>query len=573
MSDLVLLPSSPNRTESDTKYLILFGPLKNQNVIRASYHWDDRKKLQEDHFLILNLYEDYLERLTSDLNNLNDIQKTKEYWRIIIGPWLYYFISIVFDRFEMIKISSQKHKICFAELPKYNSMDWVPLDFIDFNKKFNNDDWNYYLFSEIIKNTKFVNKKETNNELDLSSEKTIRDKFFYLKSVLFFLTKIFRNIKRKVVFVEIDIPQKQIYKLLFKLRSFSISYYLRVRPNSKEFDPKKRTKLLKTVNDQNSLEKLLDLLIPKNIPLAYLEGFKEIEKNSNKIFPKKADLIMTSNAYFSNEHFKFWVAEQKNLNTEFWVMVHGGHHGTALFNGPGELTEKIADRFYCWGWGKYNLPSPKLSNLRAHNIKMKGNKILFIPYSISKYSNHVDSSPMSNSFDDCKKMHCDFFNELKKIRMIEQVIVRIKKDIESRNLEDEYSDHLNSNQFLISDNEPLVKSIEKSQLVIVTYDSTVFLEALILNQPTCLFLRKNFWEMSEDAQPFFDRFVSCGILHYDEKSLANHISKNKNNFKIWWYSKEVQEAKNSFIKKFGLNSDNWIEDWYNEINNFLQKKK
>ena len=573
MSDLVLLPASPNRTESDTKYLILFGPLKNQNVIRASYHWDDRKKLQEDHFHILNLYEDYLERLTFDLNNLNDIQKTKEYWRIIIGPWLYYFISMVFDRFEMIKISSQKYKICFAELPKYNSIDWVPLDFIDFNKKFNNDDWNYYLFSEIIKNTKFVNKKETNSELYPSSEKIIQDKFFYLKSFLFFLTKFFRKIKRKVIFVEVDISQKQIYKLLFKLRSFSISYYLRVRPKSKEFDLKQRTKLLKTVNDQNPLEKLLDLLIPKNIPLSYLEGFKEIEKESNKIYPKKADLIMTSNAYFSNEHFKFWVAKQKNLNAEFWVMVHGGHHGTALFNGPGELTEKISDRFYCWGWGKFNLPSPKLSDLRAYNIKTKGNKILFIPYSISKYSNHVDSSPISNSFDDCKKMHCDFFKELKKIKMIEQVIVRIKKDIESRNLEDDYSDHININQFLYSDNEPLVKSIEKSELVIVTYDPTVFLEALILNQPTCLFLRKNFWEMSKDAQPFFDCFVSCGILHYDEKSLANHISKYKNNYKIWWYSKEVQEAKNSFIKKFGLNSDNWIEDWYNEISNFLEKKK
>ena len=42
-------------------------------------------------------------------------------------------------------------------------------------------------------------------------------------------------------------------------------------------------------------------------------------------------------------------------------MVHGGHHGTALFNGPGKLTEDIADRFYSWGWEKFKLPSPKLS--------------------------------------------------------------------------------------------------------------------------------------------------------------------------------------------------------------------
>ena len=79
MSDFVLLPASLNRPESDFNYLILFGPLSNQNETRATYHWDDRKKLLEDHFLILNLYEDYLERLTLGLNNLKmrHLPKTK----------------------------------------------------------------------------------------------------------------------------------------------------------------------------------------------------------------------------------------------------------------------------------------------------------------------------------------------------------------------------------------------------------------------------------------------------------------------------------------------------------------
>ena len=119
---------------------------------------------------------------------------------------------------------------------------------------------------------------------------------------------------------------------------------------------------------------------------------------------------MTSNAYFSNEHFKTWIAEQKQSQTKLWVMVHGGHHGTALFNGPGKLTEDIADRFY--SWEKFKLPSPKLPLQKKIKIKSRGKNILFIPYSVSRYSNHLDSSPIGESFYDCLKMHKRFFEKL-----------------------------------------------------------------------------------------------------------------------------------------------------------------
>ena len=70
---------------------------------------------------------------------------------------------------------------------------------------------------------------------------------------------------------------------------------------------------------------------------------------------------MTSNAYFSNEHFKTWIAEQKQSQTKlglwFMVVIMVQHYLMA----PGKLTEDIADRFYSWGWEKFKLPSPKLS--------------------------------------------------------------------------------------------------------------------------------------------------------------------------------------------------------------------
>ena len=45
-----------------------------------------------------------------------------------------YFISIVFDRLESIRISSEEYQIAYSKTPKYEVKDWVPLDFIDFKK-------------------------------------------------------------------------------------------------------------------------------------------------------------------------------------------------------------------------------------------------------------------------------------------------------------------------------------------------------------------------------------------------------------------------------------------------------
>ena len=61
-------------------------------------------------------------------------------------------------------------------------------------------------------------------------------------------------------------------------------------------------------------------------------------------------------------------------------------------------------------------------------------------------------------------------------------------------------------------------SIKKSELVIVTYDSTVFLESLTLNVPTCLFQKRILGD-EQSFLKYFEKLHACGVLHYDESSL------------------------------------------------------
>ena len=75
------------------------------------------------------------------MNQAHDLDYDTDYWKIIIGPWLYYFISIVFDRYEMLKYASDHYEIDHTNIPNYETSEWIPLDYTDFNYKFYSDSW------------------------------------------------------------------------------------------------------------------------------------------------------------------------------------------------------------------------------------------------------------------------------------------------------------------------------------------------------------------------------------------------------------------------------------------------
>ena len=72
------------------------------------YHWSNKNKLENDNKYLTDLYERYLIYLSSILNKFHNKNKDTQYWRIIIGPWLRFFIDIVFDRYETLKLNNKK---------------------------------------------------------------------------------------------------------------------------------------------------------------------------------------------------------------------------------------------------------------------------------------------------------------------------------------------------------------------------------------------------------------------------------------------------------------------------------
>ena len=128
MSRFVLELTPLNKSIKNSKILMLgvwCGSIKERNETTIDYHWDDRSKLYNDYEYIFSLYEKYLNKLSKGLNEIHGTNHTIEFWRIIVGPWLHYFISIVLDRYEMLNIAAQIYEIKHTRIPNYNSADYI----------------------------------------------------------------------------------------------------------------------------------------------------------------------------------------------------------------------------------------------------------------------------------------------------------------------------------------------------------------------------------------------------------------------------------------------------------------
>ena len=74
------------------------------------YHWDNKELLLKEFKYLENFYENLLKTLADFLNSIHKQNYSKNFWRILIGPWLGYTIFMFFDRWKNI-ISSRYEDI------------------------------------------------------------------------------------------------------------------------------------------------------------------------------------------------------------------------------------------------------------------------------------------------------------------------------------------------------------------------------------------------------------------------------------------------------------------------------
>lgn len=533
----------------------------------APYHWNDRKKLKSDHDYLKILYENILISVSENLNRLNKTNESKEYWRIIIGPWLITYISIMFDRWEMIgRVFADGKKITTADLPQKHERI-VAKDFDDFVRIMQSDEWNFQVYHRII-NHRFKHQVtfQQIRQPTFKSQRTC-DTTDYKNHVkyktLVVADKLFKLISRNpkvfiykgyfspISLVKLNLSLRQVPRMY--LEDFTLSL-------SAKYDFKYRSATSFDLRDNDFEDFFLHSLF-LDMPIAYLEAYQEIKNFVDRI-PMQPEKIMTANAYWGEDIFKYWLALQKKNNRKIIISHHGGSIPPLFdtFLHEEDIADRVATWFKPYHSRHIQLPPNKLCGITIPN--QKGVSCSLIGFESPRFGYRATAGPIANRVIDCFNQSITFCEALKP---------EIKAVLKIRPYPDmgwqtklRFSDKLG---VLKIDSGSYKDFINNAKLLICTYPQTTFSEAMISGKPVILLYIPEFNEPVEVALELIDTLVNAKIIFSDPIKAAEHINLKWDHLEEWWETDEVINARKKF-NDIALNIDKaWVKKWKSFLKN------
>jgi len=472
---------------------------KNEPVI-IKHRWKDKERHNADYEYIEKLYERYLLIVSTRLNDLNGVNNSIQYWRILIGPWLMYMTIVFFERYHCLEDAIKKFDIVGC-LKSNESIDrFIPNDMEDFNKFIGQDSWNFFVYSQIID---FLIPNNDFEKLEYVKSKINKDKtgqtlkLFLLKILEFLFSFAAKSFLRstitesKYLFLGTYLGFRDFIKLNFK--TLQVPLYDNIsKPQSSKIDFKLRLSLKIKKNKKKNFENYFSEKLFLFLPVIYLEGFVKLKcEYRNLVLPKNPSVIFTSATIYHRSLFMLYVAEKTNQGAKLILGQHGGLYITGKYHRQEKHEIKISDKFLTWGNHNTNhkivnvgmISKPKFYKRVSHP-----QKILIVLNSIPQYVGNLNTDNLIVRFDEyieeCLNL-CQllFYNtKLKKnltLGMYYHDYGWNEKQIFKTKLPDIKYEDTNFN---------IWKSIAKSKIVIFTYNSTGILELMALNSPILNFI-------------------------------------------------------------------------------------
>jgi len=525
------------------------------------YHWRDRTKHRHDYDYLEQYYERVLAALAVSLNKYHNVDRPLKYWRLILGPWLIEYVSVVWDRWENLRIAFDKWDFDTTLVIDYDISNFIAKDYRDVMACFNNHLWNHLLFSEILKSyyrdririkTVSLDDISLHKNHNATPVKSLKWRIAYL------IDDILRRVQinRKIVIVGGYFHPKALMKIAIKLGQLPRLHH--------EFDkeiampnPSRIKKQLDfKFSSNDSFERFVEQHIINHIPVAYMEGYSEIKKEVYKSLPN-CDIIFTANSHYSNELFKVWCAEMIELNKILIVSAHGGALRSLMAGFFHE--EKISYKKVVWQVPIFT-NHVKLSPNKIINFNLNeeiGRNITIVGLELDAYPRRCASGPGASLMLD------DYYQKISFVNMLND---EVKLALQIRpttnrgwNTKQRYIDDLGMDK--ISPYKTYKEAISHSRLLVCTYPQTTFFEAMYSGVPTILLYTDEYWELGAEFDDLLQTLKNAKIIFSDAETAAQHVNLIWDDIESWWNNAITIQARENFFDSCGRVSDDWQVEW------------
>ena len=551
------------------------------NAETLKFHWADYYKLESDYHYLNEFEARLIPDLTSWLNKYHGVEHSQRYWHILVGPWLTYFLHIVFERWESIRVATEQYDITGTTIVSYNEAANIPKDMFEFALCMGTDQWNHFIFSEIckffIENEKLIyldlaNNTQENEQLPSPPAFSLKGKI--AGALLGSFKKLAARFTRNNTYFICSSYMGMKAETLLNLKLGQLpTFYELVFPTKINPDNGVRRVASFEYSSGSRFEEFFAGMISKQIPTCFLEGYEIMLKDVTALpFPCAPKLIFTSNFLAFDSLAMAYTAAQVDLGAKIVHGQHGGY-GIPAFMSAFNHEKSIADRFISWGMIQAEMenmaPVGILKPIDQYRIKgspNQNNRLLLIRGLWPRYTFRLDSGSglnLNDTIDNCMQ----FVSLLDKNISGEQLLVRLYPTNHGFGEEERWCDRFPS--IKLDKSSSIAKLVSGSRLVIYTYNiGTGYLEFLCANVPTITFWDMNTSPVSDIAVPYFEELKRVGIFHDTPESLATHVHAVWNDVATWWQNADVQYAVKNFCERFAFVPHNLVR----EVESVLRKE-
>ena len=523
--------------------------------------WNDYKKKIIDIKKNIKLYNYYMDQLIVFLNNYHRKDHSRRYWSIILGPWLWRFISGMSFKWNLINSIEKKYIFLKKEI---DLKEVIPLGIEDYQKIKNTNYWTHYCYSKIIEHS-FSKKFFIKNNGDLKKNFE-RDQIYNnlktsnIKEKISFLTQKILNFlpqNKKILIYSTYMSNLNEIKLNLLLNK-SLLYYKSLRPyflfEKKKLFQFERQKFKALDYHKSGLEEFLSEELLKCIPSGDLENYENIGNIVNQIpFPKFPQKIFTTLGINRSTLMDRYVAQNVEKGSSLILAQHGGSYFQTKFHFDSIYETEISDKYLSWGKiKKRNISSVGVIKDISNASKVSNKILLEVRMRKSAYQEEIK---IDSGFLEGKKFSknlCEFFSLLKGNKICENLYVKLH---ETKSIWHEKKQFLSHNPDLkfLDEKKKMIKEICSAKLIIHTSCSSGHLECLAINKPILILFVHNINLFDDKSKNYIKKFIKLGIVHKSPQSLFKMLKKLERNQIIekWWGSEKRQKLLDEYRNEFG----------------------
>ena len=546
------------------------------DIVVAPYRRASRTDLEADHNFIQIKFEKYITVLTARLNQIHGTSYTALFWRRALSLSFERYLVFLYEMFQNCELyfNRDKHDCFVLSKQSYH----VPLMFEDQRIFFQHSDYGQEQLFSIYMHTFYpeeLKAKDAEFVEKYRGEPKKAEKSLFVRLLNQDISKAtFDKVKTKVLNKYYSFKTHKVgllgtffspeYLDLLIKKSRGGVFPLVFCPDPAGFcdtpllnDTRKA--LAETQPDSDKFDLFFFASLECCLPRSFVEDFKKIEAYCLEHFLKYEDLkFVVSEAWLASNILSIALALLKERGVRH---IYNEHN---YFEHPwvGSLIPKeasLSDIFVSLGWKSDKIPGmvrgASLRGFKSSEIPEKRYKITFVgsgalakrPSYTASYGWVCENAPKHIQF--CKMFFAGLSNTTKSEMFYRGYPLA------------SYDDWLGYDpDFVLA---PYLAQIRKhnditmsgmsvmlqSDLVIIDYISTSYLEALLMNIPTIFFWNPEAYYLSPESADFFEPLVSVGICQTDPVEAVRFVEHVKDNPEKWWGLENVQKAKNDFLNR------------------------